>query len=74
VEDIDKEAITLSHPEIPALKWPAMTMEFRLAPGLKLPPGLAAGDQVDVEFRVPAPGEAEITGLARTATPAKGKP
>ncbi len=74
VEDIEKEAITLSHPEIPALKWPAMTMEFRLAPGLRLPPGLAAGDPVDVEFRVPAPGEAEVTALRRTAPAAKGKP
>ncbi|HEY0822550.1 MAG TPA: efflux RND transporter periplasmic adaptor subunit [Ramlibacter sp.] len=74
VEEIDQDAITLSHPEIPALKWPAMTMEFKLAQGLKLPPGLAAGDAVEVEFRVPAPGEAEITALTRNAAPSKGKP
>jgi Cu(I)/Ag(I) efflux system membrane fusion protein len=74
VDAIEKDALTLTHPEIPALKWPGMTMEFKLAPALKLPPGLAAGDQVEVEFRVPGPGEAEITALTRAAPAAKGKP
>lgn len=74
VDAIEKDALTLTHPEIPALKWPGMTMEFKLAPALKLPPGLAAGDQVEVEFRVPGPGEAEITALTRAAAAAKGKP
>ena len=74
VESVEKDALTLTHPAIPALKWPAMTMEFKRAPGLKLPPGLAAGEQVEIEFRTPPQGEAEVTALTRAAPAAKGKP
>ena len=35
---------------------------------------IAAGEDVEVEFRIPAPGEAEITALTRAVPAAKGKP
>lgn len=52
VEAVDGEVLTLTHPEIPSLKWPGMTMEFQLAPGLKSLPKstLKVGREVDIEF------------------------
>jgi len=65
IEAIDGEVLTLSHPEIPALKWPAMTMDFKLAPDLD-PAGLAAGQAVDMEFRMQE-GEAPLIVSIRRA-------
>jgi membrane fusion protein, copper/silver efflux system len=52
VEAVDGEVLTLTHPEIPSLKWPGMTMEFQVAPGLKPLPksALKVGREVDIEF------------------------
>ena len=74
VDAIEPDTLTLTHPAIPALKWPGMTMDFKRAPGLQLPPGLKAGDAVEIEFRTPAAGEAEITAVTRAAPAVKGKP
>jgi membrane fusion protein, copper/silver efflux system len=49
LEAIDGDLLTLTHPEIPVLRWPEMTMDFRLAPGLPTS-GLAEGQQVVIEF------------------------
>lgn len=65
VEAVEHGSLKLTHPPIPALKWPAMTMDFRIGHDLPRPPGLAAGDPVDVEFRMPPGGEPEITAIAR---------
>ncbi|VAV88087.1 Cobalt/zinc/cadmium efflux RND transporter, membrane fusion protein, CzcB family [hydrothermal vent metagenome] len=49
IEAIKKQSVTLSHGPVPALKWPAMTMDFRLAkPGLLR--GFKKGDKVDFRF------------------------
>jgi Cu(I)/Ag(I) efflux system membrane fusion protein len=44
--------LTLTHPEIASLKWPAMTMDFKLSPSLKNVPksALTVGREVDIEF------------------------
>ncbi|MES2759115.1 MAG: efflux RND transporter periplasmic adaptor subunit [Pseudomonadota bacterium] len=69
VERIDKDEITLSHGAIPSLKWPAMTMGFKLpAGGLRTTP--AVGDTVTFDIRQTADGGFEITALA----PAAGAP
>ncbi len=51
IEAIAGDVLTLTHPPIPALQWPAMTMAFRLAPDLKAP-GLGAGQEIEIEFRM----------------------
>ena len=49
VEQITPTGITLSHEQVPAIGWPAMTMQFRLAdPALGR--GMKAGDRVTLAF------------------------
>lgn len=51
VEAVAGETLTLTHPEVPALKWPGMTMDFKLAPdAASLKP--SAGSEIDIEFRM----------------------
>ena len=51
VEAVAGETLTLTHPEVPALKWPGMTMDFKLAPDVaSLKP--SAGSEIDIEFRM----------------------
>jgi Cu(I)/Ag(I) efflux system membrane fusion protein len=52
IEKIENEAVTLTHPPVPALKWPAMTMDFRLPPAEQRPAKLATGETVRIEFRM----------------------
>lgn len=52
VEAVSDEALTLTHPEIPALKWPGMTMDFRLAPDhSSIKPEV--GSKIQIEFLLP---------------------
>ncbi|PKO64781.1 MAG: efflux RND transporter periplasmic adaptor subunit [Betaproteobacteria bacterium HGW-Betaproteobacteria-16] len=51
VEAVTGDTLTLTHPEVPALKWPGMTMDFKLAPDLALPTP-TAGSEIDIEFRM----------------------
>jgi Cu(I)/Ag(I) efflux system membrane fusion protein len=62
IESIDKDAITLSHAPIPALKWGAMTMEFGL-PANGLPAGLKPGQSVTFDFVMSKGGLPEITRI-----------
>jgi Cu(I)/Ag(I) efflux system membrane fusion protein len=50
VEAVAGEVLTLTHPEIPALKWPGMTMDFKLAADVSKKP--SAGSEIDIEFRM----------------------
>lgn len=50
VEAVTDDIVTLTHPEIPALRWPEMTMDFTLAPDVSRK--LAAGSSIDVVFRL----------------------
>ncbi len=47
IQGVNKEErqLRIAHEAIPALKWPAMTMAFKVAPGLSLE-GLSAGAKV----------------------------
>ena len=60
VEAIGRDAMTLSHGPIASLKWPAMTMEFKLPQG-GAPRGVDVGDRVDFEFYMPQEGTAQLT-------------
>ena len=78
VDSIDLQAGTLSlnHGPVPALKWPAMTMEFKAANAALLS-GLRPGQAVRFEFVERQPGEYVVTsisvmpGAARAGVPAK---
>jgi Cu(I)/Ag(I) efflux system membrane fusion protein len=61
----DGQTITLDHEAVPALKWPAMEMDFTLArPGLVQ--GLKPGDTVRFSFREAQQGH-EVVALRREA-------
>ncbi|MGI9133989.1 MAG: efflux RND transporter periplasmic adaptor subunit, partial [Rhodoferax sp.] len=57
--------LSLSHAPIASLKWPAMTMEFKLAHGA-LAQGLKPGAKVDFEFVERGAGEWVITAIQAT--------
>jgi Cu(I)/Ag(I) efflux system membrane fusion protein len=53
VESLSENAVTVTHPPVPSLGWPEMTMEFRLPEPSKMPrENLRAGDQINMEFRM----------------------
>jgi Cu(I)/Ag(I) efflux system membrane fusion protein len=62
VEAIARDTMTLSHGPIASLKWPAMTMDFKL-PKAGAPRGVAVGDQVDFEFTMNAEGPPQLTAV-----------
>lgn len=64
VEELDAKAgtVSLSHGPIESLKWPAMTMEFKVA-NASLQSSLKPGAVVGVEFVERAPGEWVITSV-----------
>jgi RND family efflux transporter MFP subunit len=66
VETVDAKArqVTLQHEPVPALKWPAMTMEFAVANSALLD-GVAAGQRVTVESAAPRRGN---TGVQRASS------
>jgi membrane fusion protein, copper/silver efflux system len=50
VEAVSGEVLTLTHAEIPALKWPGMTMDFKLTPEVSKKP--LPGSEIDIKFLV----------------------
>jgi membrane fusion protein, copper/silver efflux system len=76
IEAIGKEAMTLTHGPIPALKWGAMTMDFRLPPPKQLPRNLAPGDRVTFEFTMgnDGPQLTRVTPLAPAAATSAAAP
>ena len=73
VENIGRDALTLSHGPIASLKWGPMTMDFKL-PQRGLPRGLAAGDKVSFEFYVDAEKQPQLTAVTVLAPEAKATP
>ena len=75
IDELDPKAgtVSLNHGAIPSLKWPAMTMEFKLA-NPSLLKNLKPGAAVSFEFVERQPGEWVITSLTPTAakSPAAG--
>ena len=60
IEAIGRDTMTLSHGPIASLKWPAMTMDFKLPKG-GAPRGLEAGDRIDFEFYMDAQNGPQLT-------------
>ena len=75
VDEVDAKAVTVSvsHGPVASLKWPAMTMEFKLANGALLK-GLQPGSVVSFEFVERQAGEWVITSLKPAAKPAARAP
>ena len=65
VEELDAKAgiVSIAHGPVADLKWPAMTMEFRIAND-SLAASLEPGAEIDFEFVERAPGEWVITQVA----------
>jgi len=55
--------VNVSHAAIPALKWPAMTMDLGVAEAVSLD-GIEAGDEVTFQLRKEANGSYVIESLA----------
>jgi Cu(I)/Ag(I) efflux system membrane fusion protein len=71
VEAVDGDTVTLQHPAIPALKWPAMSMDFHLPPADQRPKGLSAGSTVRIEFETRDGDVPQITRIEPAATGAQ---
>lgn len=70
--DVKDGAISLEHGPVPSLKWPGMTMEFKVANAALLS-GLKVGQEVDFEFVERQPGEFVVTSVT-PASKATGAP
>jgi len=68
VEAIGRDAMTLSHGPIPALKWGPMTMDFKLPPG-GAPRNVQVGDRVSFEFTMGKDNLPQLTSVTPTASP-----
>jgi Cu(I)/Ag(I) efflux system membrane fusion protein len=77
VEAISEREVILEHGPVASLKWPGMTMGFRLPAGQ--PKNIAKGSTVQFEFRQASDGEFEIVTIkpaapgARAAAPDSDK-
>jgi Cu(I)/Ag(I) efflux system membrane fusion protein len=73
VDEVDAKAgtVSISHGAVPELKWPAMTMEFKLA-NESLLKGLKPGNTVAFEFVERSPGEWVITSIKPVSNGASG--
>ena len=71
IEAIDRDTMSLSHGPITSLKWPAMTMDFKLPKG-GAPRGLEAGDRIDFEFYMDTENVPQLTRT--TLLPPEPKP
>lgn len=67
--DAEGGSVTMTHGEIPALQWPAMTMDFKLADPA-LVKDIAPGSAVRFVFEAGEPGEYIITGIEPAASSA----
>jgi len=64
VDAIGGDTMTLSHGPIASMKWPAMTMDFKLPPRGNTgsaPRALKAGDRIDFEFYMDAENLPQLT-------------
>ncbi|MDE2615650.1 MAG: efflux RND transporter periplasmic adaptor subunit [Burkholderiales bacterium] len=68
IEKIQDGAVTLTHQPVPALKWPGMTMDFRLPPAEQGAAKLATGEKVRIEFRMQDGEMPLITRLERLSS------
>jgi Cu(I)/Ag(I) efflux system membrane fusion protein len=72
IDELAGNTVTLTHPPIPALKWPQMQMGFLLPAREQQPRSMAKGDKVQIEFRMQEGDLPQITRIQVVAPePAK---
>jgi Cu(I)/Ag(I) efflux system membrane fusion protein len=72
IDELAGNTVTLTHPPIPALKWPQMQMGFSLPAPEQQPRSMAKGDKVQIEFRMQEGDVPQITRIEVVAPePAK---
>ena len=72
IDEVAGNTVTLTHPPVPALKWPQMQMGFSLPAPEQRPRAMAKGDKVQIEFRMQEGDVPQITRMAVVAPePAK---
>ncbi|HJV24960.1 MAG TPA: efflux RND transporter periplasmic adaptor subunit [Aromatoleum sp.] len=64
--DLSSNTVSIAHQAIPALQWPAMTMDFSLA-AADTAKGIAPGQSIHFEFEQRVPGEFTITRIEPAA-------
>jgi len=69
--DASSNTLSVTHEPIPALKWPAMTMEFGLA-SPEVVKGIAPGTPIRFEFEDRGDGEFVITRIEKAAAKHEG--
>lgn len=67
INALSDDTVTLTHPPIPALRWPQMQMNFTLPPRAQQPQDLKAGDRLQIEFEMQDGEVPRITSLQRVA-------
>lgn len=65
IKALTGDTVTLAHPPVASLQWPAMTMDFKLPPRERMPRGLSVGDQIEIEFQMQEGEVPQITELRR---------
>lgn len=73
VEAMDGDTLTVTHPPVPALQWPAMTMDFKLAPGVRAET-LSVGADIEIEFQMQDGDVPRIMGWQAPSAPQASKP
>lgn len=64
IEDIHGDEVMVSHGPVPTLKWPGMTMGFKV-PKSGLPKDLRAGDKIHFSFRKANAGGYELVAVSK---------
>ncbi len=64
--DLAKKTVNLNHEPIPAIKWPAMTMDFQVAPNVDLSK-VQPGQQVDFGLEKGNGGNYTVTSITPAA-------
>jgi len=67
IDALDGDTVTLTHPPVPSLKWPEMTMDFKLPPRERQPRELGVGEKVQIEFQMQDGDVPQITDIQRVA-------
>lgn len=68
IEAMSGTTLTLSHPPIGTLGWPAMTMDFLLPQTKPIPEGITAGADVQVEFIITENGQPQLITIQEADT------
>jgi membrane fusion protein, copper/silver efflux system len=67
INALEGDTVTLTHPPVPSLNWPEMTMDFKLPPRERQPRDLGVGERVQIEFQMQDGDVPKITDLQRVA-------